>query len=141
MKLLTVELQRDTLVIFTDGSRHRPGNRKKTGAGYTVRYMGTELRTGLWEFGRRAGVHDAEVFAFVGSAAAAAPIIATRPFIHRLIFCIDNQTAIHAITDASDHPAQTPRQFYTQTYYISPHRTPTPSHHQQVVPKSHWHPG
>jgi len=47
------------------------------------------------------------MFALAGSAAAAVPIIATRLFIYRLIFRIDNQTAIRAIVDTSDHRAQT----------------------------------
>lgn len=40
--------------------------------------------------GRKAGVYDAEMFALAGSAAAAVPILATRPYIHRLIFYVDN---------------------------------------------------
>lgn len=95
-----------TLLVFTDGSRHRASGQRRTGAGYVAFLEGHEVRTGCWGLGKRAGVYDAEMFALAGSAGAMTHILAQNPHIKHLLFLSDNQAALSTITDTTAHPAQ-----------------------------------
>ena len=95
-----------SLLIFTDGSRHRALGHRRTGAGYAAFLEGREIRTGSWGLGKRAGIYDAEMFALAGSAGSVTQILTQNPHIKHLIFLSDNQAALSAITDTTAHPAQ-----------------------------------
>jgi ribonuclease HI len=95
-----------TLLVFTDGSRHRASGQCLTGAGYVAYVEGREVQAGCWGLGKRAGVYDTEMFALAGSAGAVTHILAQNLHIKHLLFLSDNQAALSTITDTSVHPAQ-----------------------------------
>jgi ribonuclease HI len=94
------------LSIYTDGSRHRTGGHRRTGAGFAAYSQGTEVRAGRWGLGRRADNFDAEMFALAGAAAAAEDWHRVHTQTKLIVFLTDNQSAIRCITDTTDHPAQ-----------------------------------
>jgi ribonuclease HI len=67
---------------------------------------GRPIRRGQLGLGRRAGVFDAEMVALASAMAAARNILTDHPQAKHLIFLTDNQAALRAIDDLSDHPGQ-----------------------------------
>ena len=95
----------NSLVIFTDGSRRRVQDHRRTGAGYVAYTLGREVRSGQWGMGRRAEVYDAEMLALAGAAMFAADYVRSHAGISSIIFFSDNQ-AVSSITNTTNHPAQ-----------------------------------
>ena len=102
----TANLDPSSIIIYTDGSRHKAHGRRRTGAGYTVHHLGTPIHRGQLGLGKRAGVYDAEMFALASASASLPALIATHPEVKHILLFADNQAALKAIDDLSDHPGQ-----------------------------------
>ena len=95
-----------SIVIYTDGSRHKARGCRRTGAGYVVHHLATPIHRGLLGLGKRAGVYDAEMFALASASASLPNLIANLPEVKHILLFSDNQAALRAIDNLSDHPAQ-----------------------------------
>jgi ribonuclease HI len=95
-----------SLVIFTDGSRLKDGERSRAGAGAAAYLNGEAIREEKWHLGKKAGIYDAEMAGLAGAARHIGEIIEEHPQIRQIVFACDNQSAVRRISDTTDHPAQ-----------------------------------
>ena len=95
-----------TIVIFTDGSRRKSHGKRRAGAGFVMYYMGNPIHRGQLGLGRRSGVFNAEMVALASAIASSRNILPAYPIAKHILLLTDNQAALRAIDDLSDHPSQ-----------------------------------
>ena len=109
-RLKRAEMQLDTLVIGTDGSRKR----KRTGAGIIIQHGATEVVSQAYGIGRKTNNYDGESFALTAGMKIAHEYCHTHPEITHIIFVSDSSTAITNVTRTHAHPTQSLSRIFTK---------------------------